>query len=179
MRILSMVSFLCLFFASCSEDSINQQVRVDDLYMVSIPSFLYSVNDLNSDASLQYMNEAREYYVLVIHEDKAEFHESIYDTELIEMYAPNIDGYANLLIDSFGYNANVKSKTKVTETQINDMPARLVNMQASFDGVDVFCSLAYLEGKENYYQVFAWTLQSNEKEFKSSLNDIAHSLREI
>ena len=179
MRILSILSFLCLFLASCSENSELQQVRIDNLYVVSIPSFLYAVKDLNSDASLQYMNETREYYVLVIHEDKAEFHESIRDTELMETYAPNIDGYANLLIDSFGYNANVKSKTKVSETQINDMPARLVNMHASFDGVDVFCSLAYLEGKENYYQVFAWTLRANEKQYKESLNGIAHSLREI
>lgn len=179
MRKYWMFSAFAMVFLSCSSEETLQEVKVDNRYTISIPSFLNKASDLNEDASLQYMNESKEYYVIVIDEDKEEFHEAINTESLSDQYSQNLDGYANLLIDNFGYSAKIKSKTKISETTIHGMPARWININASFDGVDVFCSLSYLEGKSSYYQVFAWTLLEKEKQFKSSLNAIAQTLQEI
>jgi hypothetical protein len=164
---------------SCKNDEDLQEVRIDNRYTILIPSYLTQVSDLNEDASLQYMDAFREYYVIVIDEDKDEFHAAIAEPMFENLYTKDIDGYANLLITNFESNVEVKTKTKTTATKINGMPARLVNMNASFDGVDVFCSLSYLEGKRRYYQVFSWTLQGNENKYKESLNAIAKTLKEI
>lgn len=181
MKSFSFFSIIAILFAlySCTNDGDLQEIKVDNRYSISIPGFLTKVSDLNEDASLQYMDALREYYVIVIDEDKEEFHAAIDDPLFENLYSKDIDGYTNLLIDNFESSALVKTKSKITETKINGMPARLVNINASFDGVDVFCSLSYLEGKSRYYQVFSWTLQGNESKYKESLNAIAHTLKEI
>ena len=172
-----------LFFAfsiqACSTSDAVQEVTIENRYTIAIPSFLTETLELNDEASLQYMNGAREYYVLVIDESKEEFHEAVNNEILNGMYSADLSGYANLLLDNFSEAARVKSKTKLTESTINGMPALGINVSATLDDVDVFCSMTYLEGKTNYYQVFAWTLRSYEKDYKESINAIGKSLKEI
>jgi hypothetical protein len=179
MRKILSIFFLALAIQSCSTPDTLQEVNVENRYTITIPSFLTETQELNDEASLQYLNGAREFYVVVIDESKEEFHQAIINNLIDQTYSPDLTGYANLLLDNFSAAANVKSKTKITESTINNMPALGINISAAFDGVDVFCSMTYLEGKTNYYQVFAWTLKENEKDYKASINEIAKTLKEI
>jgi len=164
---------------SCSSPDALQEITIENRYSIALPSFLTKTDVLNDDASLQYMNGAREFYVIVIDESKEEFHEAVTSEGLEELYPADLSGYANLLLDRFTSAAKVKSKSKMTETTINGMPALEVTIAAAFDDVDVFCSLAYIEGKQDYYQVFAWTLKKHEKEYKADLMAIAKTLKEL
>lgn len=179
MRNLILLFLFSSLIFSCSSKDEWQDVKVENRYSISLPSFLTTTDGLNDEASLQYMNGTREFYTIVIDESKAEFHEVIAANELDEAYTADLPGYAKLLIDNFTAASEVKSKSKTTEFEINGMPAIGIQIAAAFDGIDLFCAITYIEGKETYYQVFAWTLKKYEKEYKEDLLAIAPSLKEI
>lgn len=164
---------------SCSDKFGNKEIKIDNRYSLTIPGFLTETNELNDEASLQFMNAAREFYVLVIDENKEEFHEAIQENFLGDLYGSDLDGYANVLIDNFNNSADVQEQSEIKKTKINGMTARLVTFKAKFDGIDVYCNMAYVEGKENYYQIFCWTLLSNEKKYKTEIDAIPLTFKEL
>ena len=59
------------------------------------------------------------------------------------------------------------------------MPAKLLSISGRIEGVDVYYSLAFIEGKERYYQIMAWTLLNKESKYKAQMNKIMYSLKEL
>jgi hypothetical protein len=59
------------------------------------------------------------------------------------------------------------------------MPAKLTTLKGTAEGIDVFYSIGIYEGKERYYQVLAWRLSGKEYSYKSKMNKILYSLKEL
>jgi hypothetical protein len=59
------------------------------------------------------------------------------------------------------------------------MPARIVTINGTAEGLDAFYSIAFIQGKERYYQVMAWTLSSKEYENRDKMNKLMYSLKEL
>ncbi len=178
MKNLFALTLLSVVLLACSDKTRFKEVEVRDLYSIHVPEFLSETNDLNAEASLQYMNTAREFYVLVIHESKDEFHAAIKELELEDQYPLNIDGYAKVLIDNFKLNAEVKKQSDISEITIDKRAARMVNFDAVIEGVDAYCTMVYVDGKTNYYQIFAWTLQKYKDKYAEDLDAIATTFKE-
>ena len=169
-----------LFITGCQSGDTEQLVTIGNKYSVSLPSFLVKASTtLNEDASLQYLHTWKEFYVIVIDETKSEFQKALVDNNLTDVYENDIEGYSSLLLDNFEQVISISNKSGIVATQINNMPARLITINGRAEGIDVFYSLAFIQGKERYYQVMAWTLSSKEYEYKVIKEKIMYSLREL
>ena len=157
----------------------QQTVTIENKYSVAIPSFLTKASGLNDDASLQYQNAWKEFYVIVIDESKAEMHKAFVDNNLTETYTNDIKGYSELLMNGFEKAISVSHKSEIIDTTINNMPARLLTVSGRTEGIDAYYSLAFIQGKERYYQIMAWTLSNKEYEYKDKMNRIMYSLKEL
>jgi hypothetical protein len=168
-----------LLLGSCQSVDEEQTVTIENKYSISIPSFLTKVNELNDDASLQYQHAWKGFYVIVIDESKSEMQKALNDNNLAESYTNDIKGYSNLVLNAFEQDLSGSQKSVITDTIINNMPARLLTVSGRVADVDAFYSLAFIQGKKRYYQIMAWTLSSKEYEYKDQMNRIMYSIKEL
>ena len=164
---------LSLIFAGC-ESNKKQTVKINGQYMVELPGFLSETTELNDDASLQYANELREFYVAVIDEPKKDFDE--YMDGIGEK--SGLEGFSEFLIDDFSENSEMKKPElkKITFNNLNAYTANLTNM---VNGYSTFWKISYIEGAESYYQLFTWTLEKNKDKYAEEMNKIHNSFKEI
>lgn len=164
---------------SCQSGNEKQIVTIENKYSIAIPSFLTKASGLNDFASLQYQHVWNEFYVIVIDEAKAEMQKALDENYLTETYTNDIKGYSELILKGFEQSVYISDKSEIIETTINNMPARLLTISGRTEGIDAYYSLGFIEGKERYYQVMAWTLSSNEHKYKDEMNQLMHSLKEL
>ncbi len=169
-----------LFLSSC--DQFNNEpkvIPVNNQYTLTVPSYLSENKSLNEEASLQYANLFKELYVIVIDEVKTDFNIALTDNLLTDSYSPDIDGYAKLLLDNFALSIEDFSASSIDKTIINSMNARIATIEGSVEGIDVFYTLAAVEGKSNFYQVLTWTLGDKKDDYKDKMQGIVRSIQEI
>lgn len=164
---------------SCQSSNDQKTITIENRYSVALPSFLTKSNGLNVDASLQYEHPLEDFYVIVIDESKSEVQKALEDNNLTETYSNNIKSYSKLILTVFEQSITVSHKSKIIDTTINNMPARILTVRGIADGVDVFYSLAFIQGKKRYYQIMAWTLLNKESEYKDEMKRIKNSLKEL
>jgi 23S rRNA G2069 N7-methylase RlmK/C1962 C5-methylase RlmI len=180
MKKINILLLTILFITGCQSGDTEQIVTIGNKYSVSLPSFLVKASTtLNEDASLQYLHTWKEFYVIVIDESKSEMQKALEDNNLTDDYANDIDGYSSLILDNFEQVISISNKSEIVTTQINNMPARLITINGRTEGIDAFYSLAFIQGKERYYQVMAWTLSNKEYAYKEKMKKIMYSLKEL
>jgi hypothetical protein len=179
MKKITILLLTILSLNSCQSGDEQQTVTIENKYSVALPSFLTKASGLNDDASLQYQHAWKEFYVIVIDESKSEIKKALDDNNLTEAYNNNIKGYSELIINGFIQAISVSHKSEFVDTTINNMPARLLTVSGRTEGIDAYYSLAFIQGKERYYQIMAWTLSNKEYEYKDKMNRIMFSLKEL
>ncbi len=83
------------------------------------------------------------------------------------------------MLDGFELEIPSMIKSEVLFTTINNLSAKLVTIKARVDNLDIFYSLAYIEGKNRYYQITSWTLSENEYKHKETMRRMIYSFREL
>lgn len=179
MQKLNILLLTILFITSCQTGEIEKTVKIENKYSISIPSFLSKVSNLNEDASLQYQHAWKEFYVIVIDESKDEMQRALVDNNLAGSYTNDVDGYSKLLIDGFQQAVSVNTKSNIVDTTINNMPAKLLTISGQVEGIDAFYYLAFVEGKERYYQIMAWTLADKEYQYRDKMRKLIYTLKEL
>lgn len=179
MKKITALLLLMITLTSCESGEEKQTVTIDNRYSLDLPSFLAEGIDLNDDASLQYQNILREFYVIVIDEPKSDITAVIADNGLTGMYPTEFDAYTDLMLDGFDAALDITKESEVIDTTINQMPARLININATVEGLKAYYALALIEGKNNYYQVLSWTVDSKEAEHKDLMKQIIYSFKEV
>jgi hypothetical protein len=179
MKKITIPLLIILSLYSCQSGDEQQTVTIEKKYSVSIPAFLTKASGLNDDASLQFQHAWKEFYVIVIDESKSEIQKALDDNNLNETYTNDIKGYSELLMNGFEQVISVSHKSEIIDTTINNMPARLLTVSGRTEGIDAYYSLAFIQGKERYYQIMAWTLSNKEYEYKDKMNQIMYSLKEL
>lgn len=157
----------------------EQVVSIENKYSLSMPAFLTKANDLNDEASLQYQNTLKEFYVIVLDEPKSQLGKSLVDNGLDETYSDDIKGYSELLANGLKTGLSVSNVPEFKDTTINNMPARLLSLKGKVKALDVAYKVAFIEGKERYYQVMSWTLLSKELMYREKMDKILYSLKEL
>ena len=155
--------------------------QVADLYSIEIPSDLTISTSLNDQASLQYNNIYDEKYVIVIDEDKEDFIDILKSLGEYENGTNLANELANIQISSFGESLTISNQSKVIETEINGMNARLFAFDGTIPGIEESISYwtGYYVGEDNLYTVMAWTLKSEKSSFEKDANEILQSLKEL
>ena len=165
----------CIGLYSCNLSSEFKTVSVND-YSISVPEFLSEGEGLNDDASLQYQNLFKEFYVVVIDESKAAFGEAIAINELEDLYDPNFEGYTELLIGSLEEAVTFKNK-KETDTKINGLQAKILAFEGTVEGIDIYYQVAYIDGISNYYQVMVWTLADKKESYEKMMDEMIQTFK--
>ena len=169
-----------LFLGSCDQFSNEPKViPVNNQYTLTVPSYLSENGSLHEEASLQYANLFKEFYVIVIDEPKTEFSSALIDNLLTDSYNDDIDGYAKLILDNFTLSIEGFSASSIDKTIVNSMNARIATIEGSIDGIDVFYTFAAVEGKNKFYQILTWTLADKKDDFKDKMQGIVRSIQEI
>lgn len=171
--------FLSIVLISCKKETKYEVITTANTYSIEIPTYLRKTNNLNEDASLQYMNMIKELYVMVINEPISEFEESLIVNNLQDSYSKDLKGYSSILIHTFENETSSNEIINQKDTIINNLPAIVYKKTATVDGVEVYYHFAYLQGKENFYQVFTWTLAEEEKTHNKVMEKMLYSFKEL
>jgi len=161
-----------------NQNSFNT-IQINNLYSIDVPDFLVKTNSLNDEASLQYENTAKEYYVIVIDEAKHDFLEAL-NNELNEDEAYTIEEvlepYSYLQFTTF---ANEDQYYDFEYIDVNGLNGQQLDITNSFESLNVFYKMACIEGNDNLYFVVTWTLDSYKDKHNDSMQKIIDSFKEI
>jgi hypothetical protein len=163
--------------AACSGES-TQTVKVDGRYAIDLPSFLTETTDLNAEASLQYQNTFKEFYVIVIDEPKTELIKALDINSMYDRYTADLKGYSELVTDGMDSSIATDSLPAFEETTINGSKARLLSFEGLSSGYKVYWKLAFIEGNNRYYQVMTWTLAESRTKYEDEMLAIINSFKE-
>ena len=159
-----------------------ENVEINGLYSMDVPEHMTASLTMNDDASLQYMNETRNEYVIVIDEDKEEF-KTIF--QALGMYDDDLSLIENYAIsqESFTMEAatSVLDEEDIEKIKIGRYPARRKNFDAKVAGVlvPIAYSLAFIEGEDNLYMIMAWTSKSKRDDYEETVSKMFKSFREL
>jgi len=173
MRILSII-VLFFFLSGCitvtnknAEETTFKEIKINDLYSVQLPAYLKpSVNMLNDEASLQYSNNERSFYVIVIDEVRANLAINNKAITLVEFFETST---ANIV----GSLTNVQSSNP-EHIKVNGMDAYKITIIGKHDQLIMVYKCYIIESIGHFYQLYCWTvadlLANNEKDMDTVLN---------
>lgn len=167
------LALFCIFLSCDSKKS--ETVTVKDKYTIVLPAFLSKGNDLHEEASLQYQNTFKEFYIIILDEPKQE----IIDVAPILEIEPTLEGYYSYLTNSMKETIKNPKFIDVKNTKINGMKAKTFSVSGNVDGLDAYYKIAYVEGKETYYQILTWTLLKNQEKNAPEMDKIISTFKEI
>jgi hypothetical protein len=168
-----------LLVNSCQSGDNQQTVTIENKYSIVIPSYMTEASGLNDDASLQYKNSRKVLFLIVIDDSLAEMNKVLDDDNLNETYTSDINGYSELIMNGVEQKISVAHKSKIIDTTINNIPARLLTVSGRYDGIDLYYSFAFIQGKERYYLIMVWTTSNKEYEYKDKINRVMYSFKEL
>ncbi|WP_026704698.1 hypothetical protein [Flavobacterium soli] len=170
MKKLFALEFIMILFISCNSKTEYQTIKIKNKYSVELPDFLSEVTTLNEGASLQYQNPLREFYVIVLEEPKSEFP---------DQKSVNLETYKAILRDGLQSNLTNPKFYQDRDTVINGLKAKLFSLSDTSDNIAIYYQFAYLESKNNFYQVLTWTLENRKEQFSKDMTKIIASFKEI
>ena len=158
----------------------NQIIEINSDYSLELPNFLSKTDSLNPNASLQYQNIDKEFFVIVIEEDKKEFTRKIVENNAEEVYPPNLKGYTDIINHSIGETITISAKTEIEDLEVNGLPAKTFAIQGQTqDKIAVYYTFTIIKGKDNYYQIAQWTAKNQRTLFEKQMIEIAKSFKQL
>lgn len=179
MRKLLQLLPVLLLLTSCGAQKGVQEVVIEDRYTMNIPALLERTTDLNEDASLQYQNIFQELYIIVIDESVEEFKLALVENGLDSLYSFDLQGYSDLLMMGINMELGQFEGNDFEERTINGLSARVLQMDAAYDGMDIHYQFAYVKGADHYYQVMTWCTAEAKEKHSQLMEDMINSFREI
>ncbi len=156
---------LFFFFASCSKTKWSD-VTVNNKYAIQLPSYLEPGN-FTKDASLQYQNSAKEFYLIMIDEDKAQFVKYGLEYDLATYFK-----VASAKYDTAGL---------VTPTllKLGSDSARTADFKGDINGNEVLFKIVAIETKTNFYKLIIWMMARDKDSNAPDVDRIIHSFHEL
>ena len=168
------INIAALLIVSVTSISFAQQSgflekEIGNVYHVSIPGYMTKTYNLNDAASLQYLNAAKETYVIVIEDSKE---------ELLDAGSPfkNPEDFYDHFERSFVDKSSEISALKTLK--INGKPAVQVEITKSFGDYSVSYLVTVIESDTHFYKMLAWTILDYRDMYMVDFKKIANSFRD-
>lgn len=174
-----LLMFIASTIVGCAQKQETQMVTYNDEYAVELPVYLKKVNDLNKDASLQYMNTVKGLHAMVIDEPKESFLNMIVDENLQENYSQDLDSYSKVLLKRINDNFHIIERPIVEDISINGLNAKYFSFVITITGNDFYYEIAVVEGEKKYYQLYTWVPLNFKSKEMDSMRDIIESFTEL
>ena len=120
------IAFIILI--SCNQKPEYKAITVSNKYTIELPEFLSEGNNLNNEASLQYQNPSKEFYVIVIDERKADF------PNPEEM---DLNAYTSIVKEGMESSIEESVTSPIKDTVINGMKAKLFSLSGKLSGAGI------------------------------------------
>jgi hypothetical protein len=155
---------LAFIIASCSGTK-WARVNVNDKYNLELPSYL-EAGTFYQDASLQYKNEEKEFYMYVVDEDKAQFKTYGLDYDL--------ETYFKVAARAFDSTGHVNP----TRLLIEKDSAAVGDFKGNINGNEVYYRLVTIESKGTFYKMLIWMMGRDREKYAPDVERIVNSFRE-
>lgn len=177
---LPLIILIISLVLSCEQKEVSyERASSTNGYTLEVLTTMDPSTSLNDEASLQFFDESRQLFLIVLDEGKEEMDEALdVNAELSEYYTSDFDGYTDFLLDNFAYMMVVKTRSEMKNTSIFGLSAKTIDLVCELDGTDILYSLAFIEGKEKYYQIWTWTYANKERKNQPLMYHIINSFQE-
>lgn len=175
MKKLISLAITAIFFVSCnSKIEPPKEITVKNLYSIEISSTLAEINDLQPEASLQYGNKFKELYLVAIDEDKNTFNQSVEATGKKGSFASYEEEVLSFYKDAKNYEL-LEEKA----IQINGLEAKILDIKANVQGIDIYYKIGIINGASHYYRVISWTLEKYQAAQHETMEKMILSFKEL
>jgi hypothetical protein len=177
-----MTKFLKLFFISfsillfgCGGDDDFVTQTVEGKFSVELPEYMVELDLENPGALLQFGNEMREHYVIVIMEPH----------EVLTQLGLNLDlqSYANINLDNMKLALQNPRLEELEDgvKVVNDMQTVGYKLTGLFpeSDINIVYYIRYYRSEKSFYAVITWTLEQTERSYLNNMLKIINSLKEI
>jgi hypothetical protein len=185
LKLMPFLSLLVLV-AACNLGDINlknikyKNVVKNATFKVSIPEFMDSSTKLNNDATLQFSNPKKEFYMILFCEDKENVKANLqFDTlsNITDSFAVR-DAYFSYMVKHMREQPDFKMFNE-SNKMIKKTNAKLASMNLSFKKNRIFYRVAAFETNTNLYQFFIWTMDKQKATYEPVMDSIINSLTEF
>lgn len=169
------VVIISFIFLSCNTETKYENIEVTEKYSLDIPDYMKSIDLQNEEASLQYGNEIKGHFVMIIDETK----EALINAGLDF----SVEDYADFAVDYLKQSlTDAKVKRMTDEVQnINGLEAISYKIWGVFTEVDedIFYYMTIYKSDNNYYSMSTWTLGSRENRYTNNMETMINSFKEL
>lgn len=159
-----------LIYITINAQTKFEAYKVGHEFSVSVPEYMTKTKELNSNASIQFMNALKEAYTIVLDESK--------DDHKLAGIKFNIDDYYDDLMTNFVKgltNVDIGEPMKFKEKGFN---YKQVQMYATSDKVNISYLITCIETEKYFYRIICWTVKENKSKLINDFIKISTSLRE-
>jgi hypothetical protein len=150
-----------------------KEYKAGHTFNISIPDYMAKTADLNSSAAIQYKNEVKDIYGIVIFDTKEEL-------GLLDMNYTSISDFYEDFIKDFLKDEEKRTVSKSKSTKKGDM--NFIESDASYYDKEINNSIYYFVGivetKTAYYKVLSWSSLENKDKYKADFQKILYSIKE-
>lgn len=165
----------CLFLVG-SVCTVNAQTAFNiqkggHAYNIEVPEYMDRVYDLNSVASLQYMNTSKPAYVIVIEDSKAEL-------KYYDIFFAGARDFLTEFLDTYNLDVENRELSPIIDFTVGGVRYSQVKMTWSEEVSDLFMLITVVETATHFYKILSWTHRDMMDELIDDFIRIAASLRE-
>lgn len=178
---------LLLLVTACNLGNVNLQnlkyrtVVKDATFKLSIPDFLDSTTRLNKEATLQFANGKKEFFMMVFSEPKEGLRQNLMLLDSLNTITDSIstlDAYFGFMNRHLslqpGYRIFNESSKPTKKGAV-----KLASVNVTLDNIKVFYRVATIEANANFYRVYTWTSDKHREKYQPVMDSIINSLHEL
>lgn len=140
-------------------------------YTLDVPNYLKKTFSLNDVASLQYMNEDKVAFCVVIDDNKEHLAE-------VEMNFTGVKNFLENFLEDYNTEAADRKVGSITEFTANNNKHAQTELTWTEEGDKFYLLVTAVETKTHYYKILTWTIAANKDELKNDFIKIAKSLKD-
>lgn len=140
-------------------------------YTLDLPNYLLKTYDLNDVATLQYMNTAKDAYVIVIEDSKDELN-------YLRMVMNGPTEFLEFFLKDYQAKAKKRKVSPVTTFESNGNNHAQVELSWEENGVKLSMLITVAESKSHFYKILCWTNGPNFENMKQDFLAISKSLKD-
>jgi hypothetical protein len=178
MKISFFFSLIILIFASCSKTDYKWLSFKNENYQITYPDFLKSDSNINPLASMSYINAEKEFYCLVLDENKDTLANYGYEDMTLDDYVLIVKENHEIL--NLPYKILNETSQKVGNLN-GFLIETEVDLSSTNNGKTTFTRglQMVLEGKKGFYQVYVWCMAVDFEKNKPIMTQIINSFKEL
>jgi CRISPR/Cas system-associated protein Csx1 len=170
------VGYLCLLSSNTYSQTNFIEKKAGRTIFLSIPDYLKATKSLNSAATMQFLNNEKEAYVIVIEDSKTDLEEHGFKYDSLLNFRGSM--IENLISDNKKPIQSTLKSYQIDGREFiqNDLKVTLNDTNGT--QTEICYLLTYVESSTNYYQILCWTLSQNYNDLRNDFKQIALSLRD-